>query len=293
MNLYKKVFYLGLGVLFLSSCIKDGLCHTEGKIEIEIEDKNYYNIYDIKGIAPINEDLPMYRYTNQVFLWWNNSNDLSINYIANAAIEKSELSHKLNAAHFEEGMNQVVSVGNGIISDLSSESDFMYELHPNNIEENDVYIGYSDIPIPLYEDVAIKMFRAKGKLLTYINNLPTSVARVEINIGGVYKTVDKKLNYSGSTHVTKSVDATMNTTDGRLTTECFVSPNVDETGAHLTINLYNKGGNITSLYNIYLKIDRNRITVVNLNYNSEMRSWELSMLVDGHWEQVHNLIVSE
>ena len=281
-----KISFLILTGFALYSCIHTDPhdCPVPKSVTVAVGDKNYDNISDVEGIVPVRTDSPFIFYLPQLFVWWSSAD---IPHTASIMIRQAGEVHLLTTDIFSKGENDVVVVGNERHAGKKLQPIYSNMLHENGHEGSDVYIGSSRLSMPLSDDIIITMKRAKGKLITRFINLPEEIRRIDIRIDGLYESVDGNMIYSGMAGVGK----TFGSADLNGDMELFLAPSNSFTGSPVTIDLFDKAGGKKTLSNINVSIGRNRITLIKPVFDPETNLWEVSLLVDGEWETIHDLSI--
>lgn len=286
---YRKILISAGIILASSSCIRENrdFCNSQQPIMIVVEDKNYSNITDAEGETPVSENLPLLSYVTPLEAWWHNT-DTASGKSTSLDISSTEKAPILDASAIEDGNYEIVVSGNREFSGNNT-SDFSIELHPEGKEYNDIYVGYAYVNIPNYTASTITMKRAKGKLITRFVNLPDNIISIEMKVGVINSMVDRNMNYSGNTTVNKTFD-NIDTTDSSL--EMFLAPTPQNASSPLTIIIHHDNGYITTLSNINIVIERNKITMIKPTYIPSEDEWKIEVNVDGVWKQIHELIIT-
>lgn len=288
---WRSAFLLA-GILFLTSCIEDDRtdCDKSGTISILIRDANYDNIDQIEGAVELPTGLPLLSYVQSMAVWHQGAGLATSDY-RNLTLGGSDIEYVLDPSILSRGMNDIMVTANETLSDQSFTSDhFELELHPNNEEYADIYIGYSEIVAPVQTNETIWLYRTKGKLLVKFINLPANVSRIDIAASGVYQKVSRNQVYASSTNVSKTFTPA---TGSDPVYEMFIAPSSSSSGTPLTIDIYDQSNAVTTLQNININIARNKITMIKPEYNDGTDEWEVSALIDGVWKKIHNLDIQD
>lgn len=287
---YKGTTFLLLIISLFTSCVREDIqecMHSSGSVRVAIRDKNYKNIENIKIITPIREDLPVTAYIDSLFVWklTDKGQTNGPGIIMPEEMTDNDLVHTMD---MQAGKYKIMITGNENIDRTLYLENTSRDLHPDNNEYKDIYIGSENITIPVYENKTIWLYRTKGKLLVRFNNAPENITRMDISVHGVSETVDNDFVYKGNTHVSKSFDL-IPETSGPYLYEMLLAPSHSPDNTSLSIKIYDKNNNMVMLSNVYIDIKRNEIAFIQLEYGRKKEEWELSVFIDGKWTKIHSL----
>lgn len=284
MAFYKEILIIAGIALTIQGCIKESRdnCPTIETITIIVGEKNYANAANTEGETLISEDLPLLSYITPIEAWWYNINtDQTLS--SQIPVGATEKTHILDATGITSGNYEIVVTGNQNLTSRNN-SDYSLDLHPGGTENADIYIGRTTVSIPNYTPTTISMLRTKGKLTAQFSNIPADVAGIDMQVSGIPTSVDKDMVYSGGAIVKKSFGS-IETTDPRL--EIMLAPTQQNINSKLTIKINHDNGDITTLSDIDLAIERNKITLIKPQYIPQEDEWIIEMNVDGEWTQIH------
>lgn len=270
----------------VSSCIKDepSECPPEYTIRVSIKDKNYFNIAQVTQLQPLDENLPLNNYINSLYY---SLRDLST---GNIYMESQMISLTGNDKYYTIDIKNIPQ-GNyelEIWGNLDTNSSIGI-LHGNNSESTDLYLGNTELHITSeHQERSVELERAKGKLLLLCTNFPNEITNIKQDINNLYNSVSSKKEYSGSTFVTKTVpSATL--------LETALAPTIDQENStlKLTFMTNNSPADDLTIPDIDLKVKRNEISVVSVNYNDLVGEWEISTFIDNQWTLIHQFKISD
>lgn len=288
-----KHILLYVSILFtFTSCIAENRddCPPPSGLVIDVVDKNYDNIKDIEGLAPISENRPIQSYVASIYAWIQKTGRDSYEAVP-LTVKANESSIRIPLDAYSNGDYTLYTTGN---YPISAQTDFLenisFDLHPNGAEGIDLYIGHESFSIPLYSNTAVDLVRAKGKLLLRFVDFPINVYKIEATVSGIYSSVNKSGIYSGASTVKKTF--MVGQPDDGIYYSLLLAPSSHMATTSLTLNLYDDADRlITTISDIDISINRNHLTVVQERYVSDEDKWEASLFVDGAWKVINNLIV--
>lgn len=288
MAMSKIVQYLIVMIILVSvsSCIKDepSECPPEYTIRISVKDKNYFNITQVTQLQPMDENLPLNNYIGTLYY---SLRDLSTGNIymesQMISLTGSDKYYTIDLKNIPHGHYELDVWGN-----LDSNSNIGI-LHTNNSESTDLYLGSAELNITSeYQDDNVELERAKGKLLLLCTNFPEEITTVKQEINNLYQSVGSKKEYSGNTYVTKTVPS-------NTLLETSLAPTIDQSNSTLKLTFMTNNSPVDDLVipDIDLKVKRNEISVVSVNYNDIVGEWEISTLIDNQWTLIHQFKISD
>lgn len=292
------VYAFGIAFL-LYSCVDQDLeeCPVppaESKpLIIRDKDKNYSNISSIEGLVPLDEDQPFISFINPLYLLCLDAGQDMVG-VWPQALDNTSREYIPDISFIPPGRHRLGAVGNMIIPSRTHNYDMAFELHPENNESLDFFVGYHEADFPLEEEHIMYMYRVKGKLIAIFDNLPENIGKIRISADNVSKMVNRDLVYTEETNVAKSFN--VNRTDAHTQYSMFIAPSNTSNNTRgvspFVIEFFDNGNNlISTVSNIDLSIKRNTITVIRTTYIPEEEGWTLESCVDGTWEQIHQLHV--
>lgn len=288
-----KLFLTVGMVLFFISCIKESLpeCPYQYKIQLFVKDKNYANS-SIVGTGIVDENLPFREYVSNIYYTLQdvNTGENIITPVENT-IEGDEKETEIILDQIPDG-EYLLTVWGNIETEGNSVEDPSI-LHENKEEDTDEYIASEAITIKtgLAQEKSLGLERIKGKLLVTLNNLPDNVTQIIENVTSVYQKIDNRRVYSQKADVEKKF--IVNTSFDRAST--FLAPTVNDEISVLSLSFYDATNNEASLIisPIEVKITRNEITAVNVNYNPTQNQVEIWVYIDNGWTLILELDIDD
>lgn len=276
---------LSTGIFF--SCIKEKDCPVSPAVYVEVQDKNYANAAET-GQA-IDENLPFSQYVGSMNVSYTADGDTDPLTIQSVIPSGNDKRYMLQTGSIPSNLYNISITGRIAATATDPSVDVpLIELHPSQTESDDIYIGTGSGNLPPEADRTIILRRTKGKLNLKLTNLPPSITKIEIRVTGVYKNVDTQLNYSGTTGVNKTFNLA-SVTDP-LPLGMLLAPTDDSGNTSVMIFLYDNTNTPVEIFsNITTTILRNQITSLELRYDPDLDTWELWVMLEGEWQQLHNL----
>ena len=291
----RNYIYLFTSLWLCISCIKEDMkpCpHLQ--LNIEIKDKNYFNINNIeleehKGEnLPFKEYIPTLHYTLYDF---NTGNIVEQKNVFNVSGDE-----KTFQITFPENMplgKYVFTVWGGLADETALKDDpEKATLHVGNKEGNDLYLS-NDTLIYNVDNYhyTINMERTKGKLIVQLVNLPHAIVHSENSIDSLFKRVDRHFNYSESTSVYNQSDWK---TAPETVIKTVLAPSGKDQYSLLRLNFYATAQHDLSALTpkgINIAMRRNELTVLKYVYD-DSGDFRIYMLVNDSWEQQHGLVIN-
>lgn len=278
-----------ISTAIFQSCIKEKDCPVEPVLYVGIQDKNYDNVADIPLAMAIDEELPFKNYVNTLnieYLYANSSMQNPIKRLVSLT-DDAKL-YTLPAEQLMEGRHELTIIGNQPILSITPNV-YPIELHPNNAEYTDIYIGRDTIKFPIISSKTIMLSRTKGKLIILCSGFPENVARVDIRVTNLYNGLNNNMTYTGNAQITKSFILPSPVQDVSQF-DVLLAPTVENVGSETFFTLYDENGDVISIFsNININIKRNQVSVINVLYNPDTEEWEIYITADGVWVRVHNI----
>lgn len=297
MNSILKILALSLVIVF-SSCINDSITDCPPlKIKVVVKDKNYFNIDFIDLISPKDEDLPFGEYIPT--LSYALIDRVSGKVVDSATIKTSNLVDN----HFDLQFDSRIGYGSYRLSLWGGHEDdnrlstgFKHmALHTVIGSGSDIYLSTKEIDYtPATDQHQMEMQRIKGKLLVYVENLPSKYKYIRSKISGVYGKVTTLLEYSEEANV-ESIHPI--NPEFSCLAKVHVAPSLKIDQSKLSLDLLEDNSVLRNenplseniLDGLPLAIKRNEITAIKIVYKGEPDgNHRLLALIDNSWEQIHN-----
>lgn len=282
----KIVRYLLLAALLcaVTSCIKDDSaeCPPEYTIQVFIKDKNYTNIGQVTQLKPMDESLPFDSFSGNVYYTLRSLTTGQV-VIKSGVVPVTDhnQAYTIEFNNIPYDQYELTVWGN---ADSNADPGV---LHNNETESTDLYMGTTTLTFssePQYAKLMLE--RTKGKLLVLCNNFPSTITSIEQEVGSIYQTVNSNFEYSGSIDVKKTfmLDTMLQT---------VLAPTIDEKKSTLNLEFLMADSRASSsslaMPEVELTIKKDEITVVSINYDDIVNTWEIWTYIDGKWTLVHRL----
>lgn len=285
MNKLPHILCMVFLLTLTTSCIREDLTDcppTEYIVKVTVKEKNYLNITQFPLLTPKDETQPMNYYLTN--LSYSLAEVITGNVVRQSSAFTSGLdvsSYSLIFENLPEG-EYLLTVWGNLSPGVSVGS-----LHQDRKEQTDLYAGATHLSVSNKNgESTVELARTKGNVVLFCKNFPASITRVHQNVNGVYQTADAFLNYSGSTSVDK--DALV-----QAINMFFVAPTLPGNTSKLKLDFYtnNTSNPILSVPEIDLKVRRNEVSAVTIDYNMQSSEFDILIYIDGKWSLIHRLII--
>lgn len=279
------VYFLHVvGMLFLfSSCIKEDMEKCPIYIvKVYVKDKNYSNIDNVLQLKKREENLPYSEYIGTIYYQLN---DIKTGRVVAEKFEEmminNEQFYTISFDNISQGDYNLTVWGN--ISSKTATG----TLHNSGNELTDLYVVSKNLSFTSgYSSDQLMLERAKGDLLLVCSNFPPGITRVEEKISSLYDSVDPYLKYAGNTTVIKTGSV-------KSLIEASLAPSVTNGNSKLNLRFssdtVSKPSDDLIIPEIPLIMNRNQITVVEVNYNKITGGLEIWTYVNDEWTMIHHL----
>lgn len=289
-----RIIIILLFALYYTSCIRESLpeCPYQYNIQIFVKDKNYSNISAI-NMDTIDENLPFKQYVSNIYYTLQdiNTGENIISPVLKTIVgNEKEVEFILD--NIPDGEYLLTIWGNIETSGNSVEDPSF--LHENKEEDSDEYMASEVLTIKtgLAQTKSIGLERIKGKLIVTYNNLSDDIFQIKEIVTSVYANVDNRRLYSLKTDVEK---AFLKSNMSLNQTSTFLAPTIDNENSTLSLFLY--GSDISTplltITPINIKIARNEITPIVINYNPSLGQLEIWVYIDNAWSLVLELDIND
>ncbi len=276
----------------LSSCVRDDIPSCPNlSIQVDVKDKNYFNVHKVDLEEPRSEDLAFREYVPTVYYQLRvlETGELVMEHALSEVAGDEKTYHIQYCEKLPHG-TYVLTVWGGM-KDMASldAARTSITLHPGGVEGDDVYMACDTLVYDAYHyDYTVEMERTKGKLLVQTDNLPQDIAWGDKTVSGLYGTVDNTFSYSDSTSVCAEWGRK---TAGETVVKTMLSPSHDE-GAMLKVNFYDSPARAVPAAvpdDVKVTMRRNELTVLKYVYDDGRFS--VYILVNDNWEKVHGMVI--
>ena len=256
---------------------------------VSVTDKNYSNGARFgEPIVVMSETLPFSSYVNSLTLLRSNA-AISDYHLYNAVLSPAGEVYNLSVESYPAGTNRVTAIGNDTgFSQTFGQPSATITLHPEGREYNDIYIGAADVPMPPTADVDIKMRRAKGVLVVFLENILESADSLYITVDNLYAAVDGSMNYSGSTSVTKGFKVT----GTNMTMTMMLAPTVGAGSSNVGLTIVDGNGERDRRDITYVTINRNEVSGIREQIDPTFeKGRDVYVYANGEWSRATPLDV--
>lgn len=278
-------------ISFCVSCIRETLpeCPYQYNIQLFVKDRNYFNDADIDENI-VDHDFPFNHHISNIHYTLENlkTGKAEVKSGINKILENDK-STSIIIDHVPNGQYLLTVWGNVNETMITTKA-----LHNEETENTDIYLGSTTLNIitGIAQNTTIDMERTMGKLLVNMNNLPESINQVDHTISGIYKYTNAQRLYREIVNVSKTFQKSAQILNQ---TSTFLAPTVNNEPSRLSISFYPTDNNTSKLTlpPIDLRINRNEITKVNVDYNGTQGEIEIWIYVDKNWTLIKSLNISE
>ena len=292
-----KILALGIVAIF-TSCINDSASDCPPlKIKLVVKDKNYFNVDLIEWESRKDESLAFQEYVPMFsYLLVDLETGLEVASstvtISNTTKQDFDLEFGPDIGY---GKYSLIIWGGHGDEHQPSKGFYDIDLLKTSGPGSDIYLSQEFIDYaPSSENHMLELERVKGKLLVYVENLPSKYLYVRSKISNVFGILTSGLDFGEATdielvhelgsedshlmalHLPPSLKLSQNKLSLDLLQEDGVTPTIQSVSENL-------------LNNISLKINRNEITALKITYQGEPDGGHsILALIDSRWEQLHN-----
>ena len=165
-------------------------------------------------------------------------------------------------------------------------------LHPEGIEGYDLYMACDTIDYDYDHGTHnVNLKRVKGKLLIEVRNLSPEVRWSDKTVGNVAGCVNTRFEYSGAGLVKAKEEWNG---ENRILTDTYLAPSAGKQPSVLDVEFYDDASRkepVCTPGAVSIPLSRNHITVVRYDYAAETGVFEMFILVDSRWENIHGLVM--
>lgn len=304
----RKAFLYLLALLVMvpamSSCIRDEIQECPPlRITLKVKDKNYFNVDAVvnKGLIDRkDENLPFREYISTLFYIVRDEagNTIEKRDLANVNGDERELVIQL-PVELPYGKYSITVWGNFKSKEPLDENFSGADLEHDDASNQDVYMASA---VLLYEmgseNHIVELERAKGLLIVQAENLPDFIDSSEKTVSNVYRYVAEGFKYDRLTDIYSRTEWNEK---NNIVTYSLTGPSKGFESASLDLAFLNSYGSsfLKTVGNSNLKPEsiaitmaRNTITVVKYVYVDDNK-FDIYVLVNDNWEEVHGLIIEE
>ena len=286
-------YYLLLGMVALSgnSCVRDEILPCPPlQVNIEVKDKNYFNVDKVELEVKLPEDLAFRAYIPT--LQYTLRDAATGRVVAEQGIFRVDSDEKSYPVTFSDSLphgKYILTVWGGADKQTPLSDDHSsVAFHPDHTEGNDLYLTNDTLEYDAWNYAyTVDMERTKGKLIVEASGLPQNTSRSTQSIDGLYGQTDCQFQYTGTTTVCTETQLEKPTEN---VTKTLLAPSREKDGSKLKVNFLDAAGmEIPGVQpkpvNITLK--RNELTVLRYVYDGD--KFTIYILVNDNWEEIHGM----
>ena len=297
----RKILISVLAAVALGSCVREDIQPCPPlQIMFGVEDRNYDNIDEVAA-----EGLDTRRGDNEPFRSFVGSlyyvvEDYTTHEIVTEKRISSVEGDALQVAC--EGIDEELPFGKYIVTawgnlpegaDVDNDGGLRSSvLHPEGIEGYDLYMACDTIDYDYDHGTHnVNLKRVKGKLLIEVRNLSPEVRWSDKVVGNVAGMVNSRLEYSGAGLVKAKEEWNG---ENRILTDTYLAPSAGKQPSVLDVEFYDDASRkepVCTPGAVSIPLSRNHITVVRYDYAAETGVFEMFILVDSRWENIHGLVM--
>lgn len=286
-------YFLLLAPLILSSCIRDDLQPCPPlQVQLNVKDKNYFNVNSVPLEIPQNESLAFNQYVPTLYYALRDINTGEI-------VEKQGVFNVTGNSStlpitFCECLPQgkyVLTVWGGLSDNTSlADNSLTNIIHKNAQEGNDIYLVHDTLVYDLdHTNYTLDMERVTGKLLIEVTNLPTSVVYANKNVSNIYERVNYLFGYTNPITVNK-LDTWPPATEIVMRTK--LAPSTGDLKSLLHLDFYESSPTDTPSLtpkDVFITMKRNELTTLKYVFDKEKNDFYIYLLQNDAWVIIYNL----
>lgn len=298
-----KVIIYGMALaMSFTSCVRENLDQCPPlSINIEVKDKNYFNVDQTVPDEKRNENQTFRSFVPSLSYRLSRLNDDGTQQVIveekGFGVEGDGLTYPVS---FDPDMpfgKYVFTVWGGMKErgELNLDKNELL-LHPEHSQGDDVYQVCDTL---VYDEnhysYTSEMERTKGKLVIWTENLPAGYHLMDTEVSQLYGIVNPSFQYSEETSVFHESEIEA----GAMTkTSIFLAPSFQRDESVVDVNFYKNSGegagsslSVLSPDDVKVSMERNKITVLRYVYDSDRNRFTIYMKVNDNWEEIHGMIL--
>lgn len=279
-----------------SSCIKDSLDDCPLRILISVKDKNYFNTHEVDLLELKDENQNFNHYLSHIayrLVNLDNGAVLESNELIAATSTQKEQELTFNSK-LPFGKYKLTIWGGMDNYDRIPKNGENIQLHMNDQLGEDLYTD--EILIDYSEQNFIHQMtleRITGKLILYIENLPSNYSHIQTEVSNLAGIVSPLLEYDLESKVNSIAQITQN-----QRYDFHLAPTIGKRETKVKIHVH--AGNPLSgtesipkeeLVNFALNVERNKIYIYKIIYDGGLTEHRVQALIDSNWEDIHQSII--
>lgn len=294
-----KVIIYGMALaMSFTSCVREDLDQCSPlRINIEVKDKNYFNVDQTVPDEKRDENQSFRSFVPSLSYRLSRLNDDGTQQVIveekGFGVEGDGLTYPVS---FDPDMpfgKYVFTVWGGMRKrgELNLDKNELL-LHPEHSQGDDVYQVCDTL---VYDEkhycYTSEMERTKGKLVIWSENLPAGYNVMDTEVSQLYGIVNPSFLYSEETSVFQESEI-----EAGAKTSIFLAPSFQKDESVVDVNFHKnsgEGGNssVLSPDDVKVSMERNKITVLRYVYDSDHNRFTIYMKVNDNWEEIHGMIL--
>lgn len=290
--------YILLYILGVSSCIYDDLSLCPPLcIEIDVEDKNYHNIYSAVRLGfeeKKDENLPFREYISTMTYNLHHvesGREVLLRYVE--PVEGDDKTFRLPVPR-DLPLGKYVVTAWGNVSDTTVFDDNLkgIDLHPDNRPGEDVYLTHDTINYtPRDHHFTLAMERTKGKLIIQVEGMPDAYRASSKTVTDISGYTCHHFNYDQP--IDLSVD-TVWPAPRSMRTKTVLAPSIERDRSVLSISFFEgeqirRDASILMPEDVNLTLRGNELTILRYIYDRSCCCFKVYILVNDNWEILHSM----
>lgn len=288
---------LALCATMLTSCIRETYepCPAM-QVNIDIKDHNFFNVDKVVYETRRPENLAFYEYVPTLFYSLRRADTGELMEEQGPFyVEDEDQTINLKFCDCYPHGKYVLTVWGGLedasaVTDDGNVADI--DFHPHGQPALDIYMTNDTLNYTAdHYSYTVKMQRAKGRLVIVGENLPDGYRATRQTISGISAHMNERFEYSGEKSIV-SDESWM--PGGEPITETWLAPSLVDDGTKVHAEFYNPDDpTATPLRpkDIVLTMDRNYYSVVRYVWQEKEKDFQIFVLVNDNWEEVHGMEV--
>lgn len=289
-------YILLLSLILFSSCIRDEIVPCPPlQVNIEVKDKNYFNVDKVSLEEKKSEDLAFKEYIPTLYYQLR---DAATGEVIEEKgvfdVTGDEKTYPITFCDCIPHGKYVLTVWGGLSDETPLGDDPLTAiLHEERNEGDDFYMTNDTLVYDAYNyNYTVDMERTKGKLIILVENLPENVNYSDKTVSGLFQIVNSDFSYSDKTEV-----HTLAEWEARpeIVTKTITAPSVKEKGSKVSVNFYDQPERaIPTLTpeDVNVTMKRNELTVLKYIYDGGKGKFTIYVLVNDNWEQEHGMVIN-
>lgn len=298
-----KVIIYGMALaMSFTSCVREDLDQCPPlRINIEVKDKNYFNVDQTVPDEKRDENQSFRSFVPSLSYRLSRLNDDGTQQVVveekGFEVEGDGLTYPVS---FDPDMpfgKYVFTVWGGMKKrgELDLGKDDLL-LDPEHSQGDDVYQVCDTL---VYDEnhycYTSEMERTKGKLVIWSENLPAGYNVMDTEVSDLYGIVNPSFQYSEETSVFQESEIKAG---AKTKTSIFLPPSFQKDESVVDVYFRKNSGegagsssSVLKPDDVKVSMERNKITVLKYVYDSDRNRFTIYMKVNDNWEEIHGMIL--